>query len=454
MQKNVFKKSMALMLCLTLLVTAFSFVGTASSADVDFKITNPYETVDWESWDNFRLSLHNHSWVSDGRDNFKDMVERHYELGYDALAMTDHGTVDYGWIGEVNRVDLLETVLELKRKSSEKPYGLTPERYEEITTGVGRNGRPMIRIPYGIEQNPTSLNSAHVNSWFVDYGNAILGGTSDYETPIKEVNKLGGVSVINHPGEYTRAKKENNPDKAYDSSYAYKIDKFANLLIKYHTCIGIDVNSKNDGRTKNDRKLWDILLQKVVPTGRNVFAIGSSDAHSLSAIDTGWVIAVMPENTVENIKTALLTGTFFAGSRHIKNSKELAILSAEVGRDLGKEWEANPEAPEPVVTGIFVDEAEDTIRIEAVNAETIHWIADGKVIAVGNEIDLDDYADQVGCYVRAEIFGDGGILYSQPFILEHDNAPKEGGVKGFFDFGNLLAMIRKFILTLFAPIIK
>ena len=38
-----------------------------------------------------------------------------------------------------------------------------------------------------------------------------------------------------------------------------------NLAInKYDSCIGIDINSKGDGRTRYDRKLWDILLSKVV----------------------------------------------------------------------------------------------------------------------------------------------------------------------------------------------
>ena len=47
----------------------------------------------------------------------------------------------------------------------------------------------MLRVPYGIENNPTSFNNSHVNSWFVDYGNGVLGGTSDYETPIKNVKR-------------------------------------------------------------------------------------------------------------------------------------------------------------------------------------------------------------------------------------------------------------------------
>ena len=57
----------------------------------------------------------------------------------------------------------------------------------------------MLRVPYGVENNPTSFNNAHVNSWFVDYGHKVIGGTSNYERPISNVDKLGGLSVINHP---------------------------------------------------------------------------------------------------------------------------------------------------------------------------------------------------------------------------------------------------------------
>jgi len=43
-------------------------------------------------------------------------------------------------------------------------------------------------------------------------------------------------------------------------------------------------------------------------------------------------------------------------------------------------------------------------------------------------------AGQIGSYVRAEIWGQGGILYTQPFILKYIGAPwKDSGF--FFDFG-------------------
>ena len=52
-------------------------------------------------------------------------------------------------------------------------------------------------------------------------------------------------------------------------------------------------------------------------------------------------------------------------------------------------------------------------------------------------LDLNEYADRLGNYVRAEVFGEGGILYTQAFLLNaEDNAAANGGKsEKFFDFG-------------------
>lgn len=433
------KRITAVIMAVIMAATSFSVAVFAADDDVDFTVTNPYESVDWDSWGQYKANMHTHSTVTDGTNPFNEMILKHYELDYDFLAMTDHSTVCYSWT-QPNYVPAFRAAMTLRNDTSilDTPVGLTEEEYKEVTT-PGKDGKSMLQVPFGIEQNGASFNNTHVCTWFADYGNGMLGATSDYESVLKAIDELGGLSVINHPGEYTGAKKENNPEKAYDSSYEYQIAKFANLLAKYPSCIGIDVNSKGDGRTKNDRKLWDLLLQRVIPTGRNVYAMATSDAHRDSAIDSGWTVNLMPEKSVDGLRTAMENGTFFAMSHFIQNTKELAILSSEIGEDLGTSWEADKTLPDPKVNRITVDDAEDTITLDVSNERTVHWISDGEVIAVGNSIDLDDYADELGCYVRAEVFGDGGILYTQAFILEHKNVdePEEPVSNSFFDFGNI-----------------
>ena len=437
-------KILALILATTM---AFGGCVVASAAeDVNYTINNPYETVDFDNWGQYKADLHCHTTASDGDNTLTEMVEEHYAQGYDALAITDHGIVSRNWT-TVNSRNYFKIGLGIKNGAIPKVNPLTEERYQEIATGADRDGRPMVEIPMGIEQNPTSFNNAHVNSWFTEYGDGLMGGTSNYAEVISQVDATGGLSVINHPGEYTSAKEEDCQADAYNEDdvwYSYVINKFTDILTTYDSCIGIDINSKKDGRTKYDRKLWDILLGKVVPTGRNVFAVATTDAHQLDKVGCAWTSLCMPENNAENIRTCLENGAFFAVSRYIKNEEELAQFSLETGIDWGTEFEQEDRddtVPAPKVTDITVDETKDTISLSVENALTVHWIADGKVIHVGNTIDLDDYSDQIGSYVRAEAFGHGGVLYTQAFTLEYDNAP-EAESSFFFDFGNILTEIK------------
>lgn len=483
---NSVKKAISVLCVVALLCGALSCISLAADEGYDYKIANPYDGVDW-SWKQYKTDLHSHTTASDGNDNLKDMLEKQYSYGFDDVAVTDHGTVSYSWT-EQKIVEPLKVFLSAKRPgavvpldenggtaANGNPYALRKtadtEYYYQIENGV--DGHEMMRVPFGIENNPSSLNNAHVNSWFVDYGHGYLGGTSDYETPIKNVDALGGLSVINHPGEYTNARDEDETADAYDVSnthYAYVVDKFTSLLTKYPTCIGIDVNSKGDTRTRYDRKLWDILLMNVVPTGRNVFAIGSSDAHSVDAVYTGFVKAVMPENTPSALKNCLSNGQFFACSKNVGNPEEITDIAFALNETGNKtatllagklielqknnpkaKYESDKSVDVPEVYGISVDDVADTIAIRT-NGLCVRWIANGKTIAYGNSIDLDDYKSQIGSYVRAEIFGAGGIVYSQPFTLDYNEAPLADNNDGFIDLWMLASVIPDTIVRFIASL--
>ena len=444
------KKIISLILATVMLFS--SCIIAFATEDIDYTINNPYSTVDFENWDQYKADLHCHTTASDGDVDMDVMIEEHYAQDYDVLALTDHGIVSRGWT-QVNTRNYFKIVSAVKEGRQQVVTPLTEERYNEIINGVGRDGRGMVEVPLGNEQNPTSLNNAHVNSWFADYGDGLLGGTSNYEEVVKNVEAAGGLTVINHPGEYTGAKEESCQADAYNEDdlwYSYVIDKFTNILTTYESCIGIDINSKKDGRTKYDRKLWDILLQNVVPTGRNVFAIATTDAHQLDKVGCAWTDLCMPENNAENIQTCLKNGAFFAVSRYIQNAEELAQFSLETGIDWGTEFEQEDRdgtIPAPKATNVVVDEKADTITLSVDNALTVHWIADGQVIAVGNTIDLDDYSDKIGSYVRAEAFGEGGVLYTQAFTLQYDGAPEtEKAI--FFDFGNIITKIKYLLIDM------
>ena len=76
-------------------LTAYAAVSGDAVGQYDYKIESTYKTVDWDNWKAYKAATHVHSVRSDGNIELNDMIEKYYELGFDALAMTDHGTVNY-----------------------------------------------------------------------------------------------------------------------------------------------------------------------------------------------------------------------------------------------------------------------------------------------------------------------------------------------------------------------
>ena len=476
-----FKKVLAVLMSV-LMLFAVSPMTMAADTDTDYKIDNPYKNVNFETDGVYKADLHSHTTFSDGSNPLPDMVERHYELGFDIHAITDHSSTFYSFT-EPKHVDVMKLFSLVKNgfvvsdTLSEQGVAANGKNYTVTKNDAGdqfytqEGNKPMLGVPFGNEQNGTSFNNAHICTWFVDYGHGRLGGTSYYEDVIQAIEGLGGLSVINHPGEYTNARDEVYTADAYDKNdimYNYKIRKFEHLLLNYDTCIGIDINSKGDSRTRFDRKLWDIMLQDLLPFGRNVFAIATSDAHNLNIVDSGYTMHYMPELTSTALKKNMTEGAFFAASKYVGNYDELVTLRDELktigtaealafseildalvkssAEDMadggsGHKYEAPEGAARPLFTNVIVNEEEDTITLEAENALVVHWIADGKVIHVGNTIDLDNYSDEIRNYVRAEAYGTGGVMYTQPFALEYAGAPTNDDFGSYFDWGVIASAI-------------
>lgn len=492
------KKSIAFLLAAVMLFGCMPF-AFAADADSGYTITNPYANIDWATVNQYKTALHTHTNASDGDDTLTESIERHYETGFDIVSITDHGVSDMSWTDSELGSKFITKVMTLIGKtdgnldyleqSGTFPKGMTYQMINQngddyLVTG---DGREILRIPYGVENNAVSIN-AHVNSWFAPFNDNM---PSDYRNAIVGVDKAGGVSVINHPGEYTQARYELYQEDAYNMdnwSYNYYINKFYGYIDKYDSCIGIDINSKGDGRTRYERKLWDIMLAKAAEKGTTVTAIATSDAHQLDKIDTGSLIVLADAKTSENVKKALLNGEILPQSTCIHNRDELAQIAEGIKTyygetelykelaDIVARYDAEREEianssddgnvgvsytalddegylateTRPVINSITVDDSEDTITIDADNALIIRWISDGKLIATtkadDKAFDLNDYEDVIKGYVRAEVFGEGGVIYTEGFTLNADKATDSGDETiidfGFMDF--LFAMVDRY----------
>ena len=481
------KKALSIFLVLAL---CFAFCLPAFAATT-VTISNPYENIDWSTVNTYKAALHSHTNASDGDMTLLQSLERHAEAGFDIVAITDHGTVDRGWTSDNST--FIRTLLKIAKRSegniallSESGTFPNGKSYSCYTAQSGDEylrvdgEKEILHIPFGIENNAVSVN-AHVNSWFVDHCNNCV---TTYEDAVRGVEKLGGVSVINHPGEYTKARYEIRSDKAYNENnftYRYYINKFSSLLEKYPTCLGIDINSKGDSRTRFDRILWDRLLERFSAKGDTVFAIASSDAHQLDKIDTGYTLLLMPRLDSKSAKAALENGEFFAASHCLGNYEELCEIASALRRFYGEselcaavektvsemkeriegiesgKYKATSSIgitysaldddgrlavrTEPCITKIGVDRENGTLSVEAENAAIVRLISNGKLIDTKRADEavfyLDDYAGALGDYVRAEVFGEGGMVYTQAFLLNENSKNKNESVacKGFFDLG-------------------
>lgn len=395
----------------------------------DYTILNPYENVDWDTWNQYKASLHSHTNASDGAPSIAESVEEHYRLGYDILAISDHAVLGARW-DEVPQMVPLYRAVKFERTQLADPVVLTSERRQEILDGVGRDGRGMLEVTTACEANgATPINDCHVNTFWSDFGQAKMGLYGDYETVVKAADADGGLSFLDHTGEFVGC--EDDPDRADN---AYYINKFANIFLTYDSCVAIDINSGKNNRTRYDIDLWDNLLQYTLPQGRNVSAITFSDGHLIDEYDRAFTMMCMPANTVEELRNCMESGAWFSVARYAR-------------KDLGEDF-IGVGAP-PAVTRISVNNETDTISFEGNGYNNIKWVSNGNVIAQGADctsLCLNDYTDEeLGMYVRFQITGDGGILYSQAFPVQCDDIVWEALVVPTFDF----SAITRFFVDLF-----
>lgn len=366
----------------------------------DYTITNPYASVDWDSWKPYRAATHVHTVRSDGNIELNDMIEKYYELGYQGLALTDHGTVNYSWTKDQKRLAIFGYQYFVHGNVDE----ISEARYTQITTGSDRGGNGMINIPLGIELNGSSTAKCHVNSYFADcgHGDLEMGATWPRDAVAKS-HKAGGISHINHVGEWTEGKSDIN---TYNADF---VRDFASIFTAYSSCVGMELVNTSDNRTHNDRYLYDETLKLTAPSGRNIFGFCEDDSHEYEDCGNNAQFFMMPQNTAENVRTSMETGAFFACSKFAKTADEL-----------GDGFTAQGDFP--MVSRIDVDEKRDAISFIPYNAKVIKIVADGVVLdekQVTSDyqkvtFDLNEYEDRINSYVRFYITGDGGICYAQP----------------------------------------
>lgn len=414
------KKTTKKLLSLTLAFIMLFPLGVFAFAEEEsYTISSPYQGVVWEgenAWEAYKGNLHSHSTYSDADVDLATMVKEYYNQGYDFLANADHGITGTEW----NKKQTCLPLYAYQTLLGNKVEHLTDEEYLGITTGTyplydgSVRGDGMLCVTGANELNNMTLTKCHVNGFFLPagVGDGFGGRENGHEIAVAFVEKNGGLSHINHPGDFIESNK--NIDAVSDIE---NVKYFADILLKYDSCLGIEVFNDRNSTTPYDRILWDNLLMYCLPYGKNIIGFSNNDAHDLENIDTSFSVFMMPANTQENVREAMQTGTFFAVTRILRAND---IIGPAKDIDV-----RNMNLPYPVFTKVEVDN--HTINVTTKDASTIQWIADGKVIASGEltngaaSLNLDEIEGAEDfSYVRAEIYGEGGVCLTQAMTIEKD----------------------------------
>ena len=441
------KKFLSVFLAALMLMTMLPAASFA--AEKNFIIDNPYAEVDWDAWSDYKTQLHCHTTASDGFLPLKEFVQLHYDNNYDIVALTDHGTLNRGWNVVPDTVPLMRYIKK-DRTNMADIIPLSDEEYAAYLDGSASSdsrthSNGMLDVPLGNEQNmATPFADCHLTSYYAEYGQGYAGVFGDYETPSKEVAKLGGITFLSHVGEYVYPDKDtvNHTGKLIDEYY---VNKFARIFLDNPgSSLGMGINSATDAHTRCDRILYDQILQKTIPNGVVPWCNTFADSHSYTSVNDAYTMTWMPELTNEAFREALENGWWFSVS-HYSNGYELngmAEIPDFVEQDVydtQSYWLDNT----PQVTRIEVDEDNDTITVYGVNFNQITWVSDTNVIerttltegtdytyytgedgatySTEASVTLDLHSDELlnspNLYVRFYITGINGICYSQPFVL-------------------------------------
>lgn len=428
-----------------LFVLQLGFCCIGASAAQDYKIVSPYENVVWNgngAWGAYKGTIHTHTSYSDAGESLSAMVKEYYNQDYDFLANSDHGITGVEWNKEPEK-QLLYSYQELIGNKFEH---LTDEEFAAITGGTYAlydgtiRNKKMTCVVGANELNNLSLTKNHVNGYFLapDVGNGFGGleNEAGYEKAIKFIDDNGGLSHINHPGDWIES--NTNPDAVNDPK---NIELFGNLILKYDSCLGTEVLNEKNGTTGYDRILWDNLLMYCLPYGKTVIGFSNTDAHSKKTVDSSFSIFMMPENDVENIKATMQNGAFFAVTRRLRAND---TIGPEEDFDV-----MNKGLPYPMFSSLTVNGHKITATVK--DTSMIQWIANGKVISKTNitsdgaSVTLDlDKIDGAGdfLYVRAELFGEGGLCLSQALVIDNGSTPKTFEEEDSNIFANLCNMFK------------
>lgn len=201
-----------------------------------------------------KVALHVHTTVSDGAWSPERSIESYRELGYDAVALTDHWR--YGKAGEVD--------------------GLTVISGAEYNVGGGSTENGVFHIVgLFMEREPE------------------LSQNGDAQSLIDGIHAVNGLAVLAHP-----AWSLNTPE----------------MIMALKDVDATEIYNAVSEHGQSFRPDSSLIIDMIASRGRNYPLFATDDAHYYGGIDNGkgFIMAECETNSADDIKKAILEKRFYA----------------------------------------------------------------------------------------------------------------------------------------------
>lgn len=353
---------------------------------------SPYENLNWDKIGYYDAQFHTHPGLGDEQYDPHQTVDRYYDEGYKILTLAGHNyDIPDEYIESIYPWTELSQIYEII-KDVENPTE-DNKTYAEIANEPYENRNPVELDMISVEGCEVS-GPHHMVSLFNSFTN---GANTERET-LQIIEKLGGLVYFAHPGRYV----ENWGVTEY---------WYVDLYKRFDILIGQAIFNRKDNHPE-ERNFYDRITH-ILGFERPVWLFGDDDMHEEKNL--GWNRNVI---LLENFKPGSLHPAIQDGSsQHVKEALQKGYFYL---------WKPSEQYNRRTFNIKNIEISDKNVRIEIDNNEfvqKISWmtynpnISKTVTLKEGNSINLKDIPDYCR-FVRAEIEGKDGKIYTQPFYIK------------------------------------
>ncbi|TVR13943.1 MAG: hypothetical protein EA391_13455 [Balneolaceae bacterium] len=357
---------------------------------------SPYSELNWENIGHYDSEFHTHPGLGGEEYDPHQTVDRYHEEGYTILALAAHDYdipddyMDsiYPW---TQLSDIYEAIKHVANPTEEY------QTYEQLHNEPWQNRDPIELGMVSVEANEVSAPH-HTVSVF----NSMTSGKSTEAESFEAIKELGGFAYLAHPGRYV---------ERWGLTAHWYVDKY----LRFDMLIGQSIYNRIDNHPE-DRAFYDKIQHLLGGINRPIWLYGEDDMHHEGTL--GWnrdVILLenfrpgslhpdISDGSAPNVMEALQNGySYLWKPSEQYNKRAFNITNIEIGERLVEITVDNPSEVDEVRWRTHNPLIDDT--------ETVHY---------GYSISMDNVPDY-SLFVRIEMEGPEGTIYTQPFYIESSN---------------------------------